>query len=93
MTKIEEIKQRLKLYQDIFTHPVLNDIQYLLQENERLEKEIVSGVLKDHNGCLIYRDEEYTKLESKFYKAETRIKELEDKVKAIYGAGKWDNRY
>lgn len=45
---------------------------------EELEKIISDGVLKDHNGCQIYRDEEYTKLELKFYMTEARIEELEE---------------
>ncbi len=60
-------------------------IEYLLSflkkyqvEKRELEKIISDGILKDHNGCEIFRDEEYTKLESKFYEAETRVKELEE---------------
>lgn len=42
---------------------------------KELEKIISDGILKDHNGCMVYHDEEYTKLESKFYEAEARIKD------------------
>lgn len=50
-------------------------------ERKELEKIILGGILKDHNGCRIYHDEEYTKLESKFYEAEARIK---DKAAGTY---------
>lgn len=56
---------------------VIDYIKKLESQKGELEKIISDGVLKDHNGCQIYCDEEYTKLESKFYTAEEKIKELE----------------
>lgn len=56
---------------------------------KELEQVISSDVLKDHNGCQIYHDEEYTKLESKFYQAESRIKVLMEAIEAGYYLSTW----
>uniref|UniRef100_A0A6H1ZHK0 Uncharacterized protein n=1 Tax=viral metagenome TaxID=1070528 RepID=A0A6H1ZHK0_9ZZZZ len=44
-----------------------------------LKKVLVNGVLKDHDACVIYQDEEYTKLEVKYY----ALTAERDKLKAI----------
>ena len=36
------------------------------QQIAALKKVLVNGVLKDHDACVIYQDEEYTKLEVKY---------------------------
>jgi len=68
---------------------MIGDLEDALDKAEtrikELEKIIFDGVLKDHDGCQIYRDEEYTKLESKFYDAKARIKELEEGISDILG--------
>jgi len=36
------------------------------EEIDRLKADIVSGLLRNHDSCLIQKDEEYTKLECKY---------------------------
>lgn len=78
---VNEIK---KLYKDAASVTWFrNAIGHLLSRIEELEKIISDDVLKDHDGCQIYHDEEYTKLESKFYEAEAKIKGLENELSNI----------
>jgi predicted nucleic acid-binding Zn-ribbon protein len=86
MTK-EEIERDLAPDRYINPFRAKMYIQFLLtsltemeERVKELEQIISNGVLKDHDGCQIYHDEEYTKLESKFYEAESRLKKLEEAV-------------
>jgi hypothetical protein len=46
------------------------------REIAELKATLTSGVLKDHDSCLIYQDEEYTKLEIKYNNLEDKLSRL-----------------
>ncbi len=97
---MEEIEKLKAWYTEQWKHNDAErdkEIKRLEGEIAELKAEIVSGVLRDHDACLIQKDEEYTKLEVKYnnlYSKLTRLTALindKEKVeKVILGCG---NKY
>jgi len=69
--EIEEIKDRLKTYRDISTHPVLNDVYTLLSYISTLQEKVKEADLRHQEDNNVIK---YWTLRSD--KSESRIKEL-----------------
>ncbi len=81
---LEMIKNRLKSYQDISTHPVLNDLGVALSHISTLEEKVKEADLRhqEDNSVIGYWCHGTAQ-------AESRIRELEDGIKEVIG--EWNN--
>ena len=92
----EEENVRLKSFMKAEDVNEYNALRAEMEEDRlqiaTLKKALVIGVLKDHDACVIYQDEEYTKLEVKYYALTAERDKLREALSLMIGfiPDKWD---
>jgi len=92
----EEENVRLKSFMKAEDVNEYNALRAEMEEDRlqiaTLKKALVNGVLKDHDACVIYQDEEYTKLEVKYYALTAERDKLREALSLMIGfiPDKWD---